>query len=69
MMDYDIWIVITGIFKVVLDLEVRIKFLNSNHISQQAVKLEHKYTTTREFYQIIGLKYLLAKNISYTFKY
>ncbi len=36
MMAYDIWIVVASILETVLDLEVSIKFLNSNHISQTA---------------------------------
>ena len=40
MMTYDIWIIATGVLEAVLDLEVWIKFLNSNHILQTAKGLQ-----------------------------
>lgn len=40
MMAYDIWFVAAEIFRVVLDLEVWKKFLNSNHILLTTSKLE-----------------------------
>lgn len=46
-MAYNIWIVAASILKAVLDLEIKIKFLNRNHILQIASGLQTKYQAAR----------------------